>query len=145
MDSWQAALLTQTAATWAMVGVIWLIQILVYPQLADVPRDAFPAFEQCHQQRVLRALAVFAPLEVVSALWLFLDPGPIPRWMPFVGGFILAAVWISTALFYAPIHGRLVSGFDAGLHESLVRWNWLRTIAWSLRGLLVIAMVAVAL
>lgn len=145
MDSWQAALLIQTATTWAMVGVIWLIQILVYPQLADVPRDAFPAFEQRHQQRVLRALAVFAPLEVVSALWLFLDPGPVPRWMPFVGGIILAAIWISTALFYAPIHGRLSSAFDAELHDRLVRWNWLRTIAWSLRGLLVIAMVAVAL
>lgn len=144
METWEAALLIQTATTWAMVGVIWLIQVLVYPQLADVPRDEFPDFERRHQRRVLPVLAVFAPLEIISALWLFLDPGPIPRWMPFVGGAILAAIWISTALFYAPIHGRLASGFDGVLHERLVRWNWLRTIAWTARGILVIAMVAIA-
>ena len=145
MDSWEAALLIQSATTWAMVGVIWLIQVLVYPQLADLPEDVFPEFERRHQRRVVGALAVFAPLEILSALWLFLDPGPIPRWIPFVGGAILAIIWISTALFYAPIHGRLASGFDAGLHESLVRWNWLRTLGWTVRGLLVIVMVAIAL
>ena len=144
METWEAALLVQTATTWAMVGVIWLMQVLVYPQLADVPKDAFPAFERRHQRRVVPVLAVFAPLEILSALWLFVDPGPIPRWLPLVGGIILAAIWISTALFYAPIHGRLSTAFDADSHDRLVRWNWLRTVGWTARGVLVIAMVAIA-
>jgi hypothetical protein len=145
MESWQVALMIQVATTWAMVGVIWIIQILQYPQLADVPADAFADFERNHQRRVSIVLALFAPLEIVSALWLFLDPGPIPRWLPFLGGLILAAIWVATALFYAPIHGRLTTTFDPGLHRRLVHWNWARTIAWSVRGGLVIAMLVIAL
>ncbi|MDJ0791696.1 MAG: hypothetical protein QNJ71_07350 [Acidimicrobiia bacterium] len=137
-----AVLLLQVASTWAMVGIIWVIQVLQYPQLADVPAASFPEFERQHQRRIALVLALFAPIEIVTALWLFLDPGGIPRWMPLVGGLLLAGIWISTALFYAPIHGSLTDGFDPALHRSLVRWNWARTAAWSLRGMLVLAMVA---
>ena len=145
VESWQLALVIQMATTWGMVGVIWIIQILQYPQMADVPSDGFARFERQHQRRVSIVLALFAPLEIASALWLFLDPGPIPRWLPLVGGLLLAGIWIATALFYAPIHGRLTDAFDARLHRRLVDANWARTIAWTVRGILVAAMIVIAL
>jgi len=57
-----------------------------------------------------------------------------------VAGALLAAVWTMTALVQAPLHGRLTRGFDPDLIRSLVTSIWWRTGAWTLRGILVAAM-----
>lgn len=139
--SW--VLLAHVASTWAMVGIIWTMQLLQYPLMAQVPGSSFPRFEAAHQRRVSWVLGLFAPAEVVTAAWLFLSPGSIPRWMPLAGGILLAAIWVSTALFYGPIHARLSTGFDAVEHRRLLVGNWARTAAWSVRGALVLGMLAV--
>lgn len=133
--------LVHAAATWAMVGFIWTIQLLVYPMMVRVPAAAFPAFEQFHQRRVVAVLAPFASVEVTTAAALaFVDTG-VPRVLSLAGGAALAALWVATGAFYAPLHGRLAGGFDAALHARLVRSNWFRTIGWTARGVLAAAMV----
>lgn len=134
--------LVHAAATWAMVGFIWTIQLLAYPQMARVPHAGFVEFERSHQTRVTAVIALFGPAEVVTAGWLLLDPGEIPRLLTLAAGLILAAIWTSTGLFSAPLHARLAGGFDATLHRRLVRANWLRTIAWTVRGLLALVMLS---
>ena len=128
-------LLLHMAATWAMVGFIWTIQVLQYPLMAEVPRDGFPRFEAVHQRRVTAVIALFGPLEVVMAALVFLTVDVVPTWLSFGSGAVLAAIWASTAFFYAPLHTRLAAGFAEHLHRRLVSTNWLRTIAWSVRGL----------
>lgn len=128
-------LLIHMAATWAMVGFIWTIQVLQYPLMAEVPRDGFSRFEAVHQRRVTAVIALFGPLEVVMAAVVFLSVDSVPGWLSFASGALLAAIWTSTAFFYAPLHARLAGGFDERLHSRLVGSNWLRTIAWTARGL----------
>ena len=127
-------LLVHMAATWAMVGFIWTIQILQYPLMAEVPRDGFGRFEAVHQRRVTAVIALFGPLEVVMAAVVFLTVDTVPSWLSFGAGAVLAAIWTSTAFFYAPLHARLADGFDEHLHRRLVATNWLRTMAWTARG-----------
>ena len=79
-------------------------------------------------------IAIFGPLEVVMAGLVFLTVDAVPRWLSFSSGAVLAAIWMSTAFFYAPLHGRLGQGFDEALHRRLVTSNWLRTVAWTMRG-----------
>ena len=128
-------LVVHMAATWAMVGFIWTIQILQYPLMAEVPRDGFPRFEAVHQRRVTTVIALFGPLEVVMAALVFLAVDTVPSWLSFASGAVLAAIWTSTAFFYAPLHARLADGFDETLHRRLTTTNWLRTVAWTARGL----------
>jgi len=128
-------LLLHMAATWAMVGFIWTIQLLQYPLMAEVPKAGFSRFESIHQRRVTAVIAMFGPLEVVTAALVFLTVDTVPTWLSFGAGAILAAIWTSTAFFYAPLHARLAGGFDERLHRRLVSTNWLRTAGWSLRGL----------
>ena len=33
-----------------------------------------------------------------------------------------------------PRHQTLATSFDAGTHRALVRTNWIRSVAWSVRG-----------
>ena len=127
-------LLFHMASTWAMVGFIWTIQLLQYPLMAEVPRDGFPRFEAVHQRKVTAVIALFGPLEVVVAALVFFTVDTVPTWLSFGSGAVLAAIWTSTAFFYAPLHARLADGFDEVLHRRLVATNWLRTVAWTARG-----------
>ena len=58
-----------------------------------------------------------------------------------LAGFLLAAIWVTTALVQVPLHRRLSEGYDASSGRRLVTTNWLRTALWSGRGLLVAGMV----
>lgn len=140
-DAWWVVV--HLAGTSAMVGFIWTIQLLSYPMMAAVPADDFPAYEAAHTRRVTRTLVVIAPVEVVAAAGVALFVPGVPGWLSIGAGLVLVAIWVSTGVFYAPIHGRLSSGFDAALHRRLVTTNWLRTVAWTARGAAAIAMVAV--
>lgn len=132
--------LVHAAATWAMVGFIWTIQVLQYPLMAAVPAEGFAGFERAHRIRVTVVIAVFGPLEVVTAAWLAAAPGDVPAGLTVPAGVLLAAIWVATALHYAPLHGRLADGFDAAAHRRLVITNWFRTAAWTARGVLALWM-----
>jgi hypothetical protein len=47
---------------------------------------------------------------------------------------LVAVVWASTAVLQVPRHQTLAASFDAAAHADLVRTNWIRTVAWSARG-----------
>lgn len=54
---------------------------------------------------------------------------------------LLAIIWLSTLFMQVPLHNLLAQGFDPSVHHKLVTSNWLRTIAWSARGLVILWMV----
>lgn len=132
------------AGTWAMVGLIWTIQVLHYPLMAKVPGEGFPAYLEAHQQRVVVVLAIFSIVEVTAAAALAVRNQGIPTWLWLGSGALLAAIWIATGAYYAPLHGRLSDGWDPDLHAELVDMNWFRTIGWSARGVAAAAMLVLA-
>ena len=82
------------------------------------------------------------PLMLIEALvalgLLLMTPGSPAA----IAGFVLVLViWGSTALVQVPCHRILTASFDADAHRRLVRSNWVRTVAWTLRGLLAILMI----
>jgi hypothetical protein len=109
-------LLVQTVAVWFMTGTVWTMQVLDYPLLAKVGADAVPAYETAHNRRFVRVV------------------GPV------AAAVLLVVVIVSTARFQAPAHARLARGFDAATHAGLVRGNRVRTAAWTLLGLVDVAM-----
>jgi hypothetical protein len=48
----------------------------------------------------------------------------------------VGVAWASTALLSVPLHGRLAGGLDLDQVDALVATNWVRTLAWTARGLL---------
>ena len=126
------------AATWYLVGLCWLVQRVQYPLMDRVGVEGYPAYEQAHVTRIGPVVAPMMLLELGTALLLLAGGGDAfrrPAFLLSVG--ILALIWASTFLVQVPLHNTLVGGFDAGAHDSLVRTNWVRTIGWSARGLLV--------
>ena len=138
-------LLAHAAATLFMVGVIWFVQVVHYPLFARVGTSGFAAYSGTHSR--LTGLVVGPPmlLEAATAVALVITVPPgISVTLAWTGLILLAGIWLSTALLQSPRHTTLGRGFDAAAHHSLVTSNWLRTVLWSLRGLVVLWMLSEA-
>jgi hypothetical protein len=128
-------------STWLLVGLIWLVQLVIYPRFLRMNETEFLKF---HFAECVGAGLVFAPLMVIEAgTGVYFFYAGHREWLFFVGVGLIAAIWVSTAVVQAPMHARLlVTGFDAGIIRRLIRTNWVRTIGWTARGVLVVLMVA---
>jgi hypothetical protein len=130
-------LLVNAATTLFMVGVIWFVQIVHYPLFSRVGDAAFPEYERHHVRRTGWVVAMPMLLELGTAIAMVLIVGGALAWC---GLGLLAVAWVSTGLWQVPAHRRLEGGFDAVTHRRLLKTNWVRTAAWSARGIIACAL-----
>lgn len=132
----QGILLACAFSTAAMTGLIWLIQVVQYPLMAEVGAEQFVRYEQEHCNRITPVVMPLMTVELLTALWLAWKPVPGyagTLWLATVG---VLAIWASTFFIQVPVHNRLCVAFDADLHRRLVQSNWIRTVLWSVRSVL---------
>jgi len=122
------------ATTWALVGLIWVVQILVYPQFQRVAAAQFKEYHFAHCFRIGLIVAPLLFVEAATAAWL-LHQGN--RGLFAVSTGFIPLTWLSTAVMQAPIHTKLMRGYDEPLIRRLLLTNWIRTLAWTARGILV--------
>ena len=130
-------LLLHTAATLFMVGLIWFVQIVHYPLFMQVRADSFVLYEVTQNRLTLLVVAPAMLLEAATAIFLlFSRPPAISAPLAYLGVLLLAVIWISTFFIQMPRHAILAQGFNETVWHSLMLTNWIRTITWSLRGVL---------
>lgn len=131
-------LITHAAATWFMTGLIWFVQIVHYPLLKYVPADVFTQYERRHTELTSWVVGPAMLLEgITGAILCGYRPEAVPLWSCLVGCGLLVIIAASTYFIQIPCHDRLCQTFDTNTHRRLVQTNWLRTIAWSLRAIMV--------
>lgn len=131
-------LLTQAIATFAMTAIIWFVQVIQYTSFERVGAEAFPAFHAFHSNRITLIVAPLMVAEAVSSVALVWRPTPsMALWEVWLGLGLVALVWASTAILQVPMHRRLSTAFDEASWRFLCRSNWVRTVAWSARTILV--------
>ena len=124
-------------STWALVGLIWTIQLVHYPLFARVGDAAFPIYAHAHGLRITPLVAPLMVIEALSGLacwWLLPELSALTT----PGVVLLVVIWSSTALLQVPCHRQLADGYDAAVVKRLVRSNWVRTLAWSVRGVIAV-------
>jgi hypothetical protein len=130
-----ALLAAHAAATWALVGLIWTVQVVHYPLFANVGSEEFRRYHARHTRQITWIVAPLMAVELVTASLLFLggvrEPWLLLSFAP------LAFNWLATWRVQIPLHQRLAAGFDADVHRRLVASNWGRTAAWTVRGVCV--------
>ena len=106
------------AVTWMLVGLIWVVQILVYPQFRRVAPAEFRDYHFAHCFRIGLIVGPLLFVEAATAAWL-LYAGR--QSLPFIISTVLIPlIWLTTAVFQAPVHTRLGRGFDAPLIHRLI-------------------------
>ncbi len=129
-----------------MAGLIWFVQVVHYPLFGRVGRESFAEYSLAHSR--LTGLVVGPPMlvEAGTAVALVIRPPEgLPLSLPLLGLTLLGVVWLSTAFLQSPQHTVLGEGFAAASHRFLVASNWVRTVCWTGRGILVLLMTAVLL
>jgi hypothetical protein len=128
-------LLLHALSTCYMMGLIWFIQLVHYPLFAKVGEAAHREYHQAHVYWTTWAVGPPMLLEAATTAILFLKPDPNSN-LYLYGAGLLLIIWCSTAFIQVPCHQRLSLGFDPAIHRRLVRSNWIRCIAWSLRSMI---------
>lgn len=125
------------AATWFLVGLIWIVQLVHYPLFARVGSAEFASYEAAHANLITLVVGPLMLLELLTAVAILtLWPSSLPGWVAWLGLALVGLIWLTTMLVSVPLHAKLAAGFDAQTHALLVATNWIRTLAWTARGLL---------
>ena len=130
-----------------MVGVVWFVQVVHYPLFEKVGRESFLAYHAGHSSRTSLVVVVPMIVELVSSIWLAIDPPLSASGNPLTGlavaGAVLAAVtWILTFAGAVPAHSRMEAGFDPSAHRSLMRSHLARTLVWTGHAVVVVGLLA---
>ena len=115
-----------------LTGLVWVVQLVVYPGFRGVgPTAAWPAFHDAHGRAMALAVVVpWAAQGVTLALLLLDRPAGVPRPLVLLAAALGLATALVTVLSSVPLHGRL-QPYDAALAGRLLATNWLRTAAWT--------------
>ncbi|MGD1892352.1 MAG: hypothetical protein ACFB15_17405 [Cyclobacteriaceae bacterium] len=121
-----------------LTGLIWTIQLVHYPSFRHVGVAHFVEFQHRHMRNILYLVAPLMLIEIFLAVCLQVsvtEKSTILE-VTFASG-LLFLIWVVTFAISSPIHGQLATqGFDDALISKLVTTNWIRTIAWTFRTVL---------
>jgi hypothetical protein len=116
-----------------------------YPLFSFVGESEYRDYQAEHVGRIGRVLLVPWAVEglcVAALLSLAFRLGYRYLRVPvFIGAGAMAVILGISAYFSAPAHGKLADGFDAAVHSDLMLADLLRTLAWTLRGVVAVWLV----
>lgn len=119
-------LLIQLITSAAMTGVIWMVQVAVYPLFAKVGAETFVEYHEDYMFLVSFVIMPLMAIEALTCAACFFQGNKRDFLAPSI---LLGIICLSTALIQVPQHEALT---QAGI-GALVTGNWIRTIAWTLR------------
>lgn len=130
---------SQIFSTLYLTGLIWVIQIVQYPFFAHFKGEDFTKYHAAYTFWITPIVAPMMILEIITSILILFYPPQDVTFNLLIGGLVLAViVWLSTFFIQVPLHERLGADFDLNVANSLVYTNWIRTVAWSLRAVLMI-------
>ncbi len=116
----------------AMMGLIWLVQLVHYPAFRFIEGREYVSFALFHTTQITWVVAPLMIVELFSAFLMSFD-STLSLWVKVLSLLCLVAIWLSTVFFQIPQHGVLALGKNIEAIEKLVSMNWIRTIAWTLK------------
>jgi len=120
-----------------MTGLIWFVQVVHYPLMNRVQGAAYTEFQRAHMRRTTWVVGPIMLLEAgTAAALLYAHPPFVPFSAALLNMLLLLLIWISTAVWQVPCHGKLVQSFNAQAHRKLVRTNAVRTALWTARSVM---------
>ena len=122
--------LIKLTTDFGLLVLIWIVQLIIYPSFRFyTPED----LQKWHRQYTKRITAVVMPLMLtqlmVYVLQLF-DGFAVYNLISVVVVFLL---WLITFAVFVPLHQMIETNtFKTSTLSNLVKYNWIRTVLWSL-------------
>ncbi len=118
-----------------LVSLVFMTQFITYPTFLDIDKDKFLEY---HQKYVNKISFIVAPVMLIELLTLFLIAYLSSEFLIVKTLILLLVIWLTTFFIMIPSHNRISKSFDKKEIINLINYNWVRTILWSLKLLLII-------
>ena len=118
-----------------MTGVIWVIQVVHYPSFHFIEKELYTAFQKFHMNKISIIVIPIMLAELITGMMLFLDKSSKSPFL-IISFVILVLIWLITGVFFSKAHNELMTGYQELVVNQLVVMNWIRTLLWTLRLLL---------
>ena len=129
-------LIIHLIATSAMVGVIWIIQLVHYPSFHFIELNQYTTFQRFHMSRISYVVIPAMLTELFTLTLIIISMDQVDH-IILASALLLIVIWLMTAVFFSGVHQKLTLGYDQAVVEKLVKINWGRTLLWTLRLILV--------
>ncbi|MEO1258993.1 MAG: hypothetical protein AAFZ15_09345 [Bacteroidota bacterium] len=121
------------AVSWALVGLIWVIQLVKYPAFHFVDVSRFVEYHQHHTRSITIIVAPLMMAELALTGWLLWQSGWSAKYL--ISAAVVGAIWLSTMTLQIPQHQVLDKKKNEKAIDKLIKTNWIRTILWTLKGI----------
>jgi hypothetical protein len=132
-------LLLNLVFTAMLCGLIWLVQLVHYPGFLLVGAEKSIEYQRHHTTSISWIVIPLMLAELCLAIWLLLTPftNDVFSYLNYCAFACLVIIWLATFGVAVPIHNKLtIEGYKPENIRKLIRVNWIRTIFWNLRLLL---------
>ena len=129
------------ATTLFMCGLCWFVQIVHYPLFLAVRKEDLPVYEQKNFVTAYVTVPTMV-VELLTGLYLLYQHQEL---LYYLNVALLVIIGLSTAIFQVPMHLRLMREFNEPLIHKLIKTNWIRTIAWTLRAIILFQLMNLAM
>ena len=124
--------LTHFCVSWALVGLIWLIQLNHYPSFRFISEENWSEFHKHHTRSISFVVIPLMLSELYFVIRLLIVQQDINSIILFM---LILVIWMNTFLQAVPLHNKLAFAKNVSLINKLVQINWVRTILWTVKGI----------
>ena len=126
--------ITHCIATYIMVGVIWVIQLVHYPSFHFIDKKKYKSFQNFHMNKISYIVLPTMLVELFTGFIIFFDFSFIQGdFIFYISIFFLLCIWAITGFVFTKLHNELLKGYDELLIQKIIKWNWSRTLLWTFR------------
>ena len=118
-----------------LVSLVFMTQFITYPTFLHIDKDKFSEY---HRKYVNNISFIVAPVMLIELLTLSLIAYFSSEFLIIKSLFLLLVIWLTTFFIMIPSHNRISKSFNIKEIKSLINYNWIRTILWSFKLLVII-------
>ena len=111
-----------------LVGILFVTQLITYPSFLAVVSHVFISFHKRYTMNISFIVIPFMIGELFSLIYLNYIDSDL-----FLSLMILLVIWLFTFIILVPIHNKLSLKHNISLINRLINYNWLRTILWAVK------------
>ena len=118
-----------------LVSLVLMTQFITYPTFLNIDKDKFSDY---HRKYVNNISFIVAPVMLIELSTLSLIAYLSSEFLIIKSLFLLLVIWLTTFFIMIPSHNRISKSFNIKEIKSLINYNWIRTILWSFKLLVII-------
>ncbi len=113
-----------------LIGILIITQIISYPSLSSIDKSYFEKYHKNYVNKISYVVIPFMLIELFSLLYLTYH---ISDLFMIKSLLILMTIWLFTFICIVPLHNSLSNKRSVDNINSLINYNWFRTILWTIK------------